>query len=74
MSKLTKEMLIKQAKAVNMDFEDYLCYYIKELRQQYDYWSLKNYKHLNIAKIRARGLLNKLRDAQDIQYLLHQGE
>ena len=66
MSKVA-EHLKAEANAQNMDFSDFLYYKIKELRQQYEFWNEKSYKHIRGAKIRARNLLGKLRDVQAVQ-------
>jgi len=70
MSKTVKEQLQLKANARNMDFEDFLYYHIKELQHQHDFWDAKSYKHIRGAKIRARNLLGKLRDATAVQLTL----
>jgi len=71
MSNLVKEQLQRKAKAQNMDFEDFLYYHIKELRQAHEHWDAKSYNHFRGAKVRARHLLGKLRDAQAVQIELN---
>lgn len=67
---LTKQL---QRKAQNMDFADFLYYEIKELQQQYDFWEAKTYRPVAGAKVRARNLLNKIRDTKEV-LRLHEAE
>ena len=60
MSTLEHTLRIKANKAGNMDFDDFLYYERKKLEQEYDYWQNKAYTQFRGAKVRARGLLNKI--------------
>ena len=55
-------MLKNRAKALDMDYDDFLYYERKQVNQSYEFWREKQYKKIPGAKIRTRNLKANLAD------------
>ena len=67
MSNTILKQIQRSAKEQNMDFEDFLYYHIKELRQEVLFWNEQAQNGRRGARVRFRKLEDKLRDTVDIQ-------